>query len=155
MLTKIKNWMSKPSKDRFNEGYTKGMQDSDDSMRKIRAYYMDEIEKIKNKQLESWMTDPNFVFSVSKTGLVLLNGEQLSTPELKNLKSEVRALKEFQIYKVLQHTLRQKAIEKAILTSTDLYSPKGNEQVLAGKMMIYSLDIVKTIIESVDNAKVK
>lgn len=105
--------------------------------------------------IESWSVNPQSVFSVSNTGLILLNGEQITSQELKNLKSEVRALKEFQIYNILQNTLRQKAVEKAVLTSTDLYSLKGNEQVLAGKMMVYSLDILKTIIESVDKAKVK
>lgn len=85
----------------------------------------------------------------------MLNGQQITTPELKNLKSEVKALKEFQIYKIIQSTLRQKAIEKAVLSSTDLYSLKGNEQVLAGKMMVYSLDIIKTIIQNVDNSKLK
>lgn len=104
---------------------------------------------------KSWHVDPDYVFAISKNGNILLNGQQITTPELKNLKSEVRALKEFQIWKVIQSTLRQKAIEKAILNSTDLYSLQGNEQVLAGKMMVYSLDIIKTIIANVDSSKIK
>lgn len=132
------------------------------SSKKIIAFtdeitYLNQLlkaEKERNQPI-SWMVDPNYVFSIGKTGMILLNGDQITSQELKNLKSEVRALKEFEIYKILQATLRQKAIERAILTSTDLYSLKGNEQVLAGKMMVFSLDVIKTIINDIDAAKMK
>ncbi len=112
-----------------------------------------EMEKSRMDYLSLWMVDPNYVFSVTKTGIILLNGVQITNQELKNLKSEIHALKEFEIYKVLQNTLRQKAIEKSVLFSTDLYTQKGNEQVLAGKMMIFSLDIIRTIINDIDRSK--
>lgn len=113
----------------------------------------DEIDRLKSPN--SWLVDPESVFSISKTGLIMLNGAQITDRELKNLKSEVRALRDFELFKVLQNTLRQKAVEKALLSSTDLYSLKGNEQVLAGKMMIWSLDIIKTIVNDIDKAKTK
>lgn len=154
MLNQIKKWLNKDLQKEYSRGYNAGLDHADQQLQDIRSYYMIEIEKIKNKHLESWHVEPDLVISVNKTGLILLNGEQLTIPELKNLKSEVHALKEFQIYKILQNTVRQKAIEKAILASTDLYTPKGNEQVLAGKMMVYNLDIIKTIIDQVDKARV-
>lgn len=112
------------------------------------------MENQKNKA-ESWLVDPDYVFAVGKSGQILLNGVQITTPELKSLKSEVKALKEFKIWQVIQSTLRQKAIEKAVLNSTDLYSLRGNEQVLAGKMMIFNLDIQKTIINAIEKAIIK
>lgn len=117
------------------------------------AKYQYEKDQFKKNELEKWSIDPDYIFSVSKTGLVMLNGQQVTSSELKNLKSEVRAIKEFQIWKVLQNTLKQKAIEKGMLQATDLYSLAGNEQVLSGKMMIFNLDIFKSIIERIDKAK--
>lgn len=165
LMNKIKKWWNKPKEiiSQFHngleagkkEGYERGVADSEDSMSKLRTYYLGEITKLKNDEAKSWLVDPEFVFSVSKAGNALLNGDQITTAELRNLKAEVHALKEFQIYKILQNTLRQKALEKAVLTSTDLYSLKGNEQVLSGKMMVWNLDVLKTIVNSIDKAKIK
>lgn len=113
----------------------------------------EKIKKTEQELLESWSVDPERVFSVSKGGSLMLGGKQITDVEKKNIKSEVRALKDFEVYRIIVNTLRQKAIEKAILTSTDLYSLKGNEQILAGKMMIYSLDIIKTIVDRIDKCK--
>lgn len=151
MLNRIKKWLLKD----YYHIQNRLLEQNMILTAKLTALQMEMSQKEVRNPLESWSVSPEAVFSVTKTGLIMLNGEQITTQELKNLKSEVRALKEFQIYRILQHTLRQKAIEKAVLTSTDLYSLKGNEQVLAGKMMVYSLDILKTIIESVDKAKLK
>jgi len=103
----------------------------------------------------SWFVDPEKVLTVNASGLVFLKGEQITERELLNLKSEIRSIKGMQFYDLVQNTIRAKAVEKAVLTSTDLYSLKGNEQVLAGKMMIYNLDIIKTLVEKIDKAKIK
>lgn len=112
-----------------------------------------ELALARKEEIASWFVEPYYVFSVSKSGSILLNGEQITLQELKNFKSEVRALKDMQVWRIVQNTIRQKAIEKAVLTSTDLYSLKGNEQILAGKMMIWNLDVIKTIIDDIDKAK--
>ncbi len=124
-----------------------------DLCKEYEAKYQYEKDILHKNQLAQWSVDPDYVFSVSKTGIIMLNGQQITIRELKNLKSEVRAIKEFQIWKVLQNTLKQKAIEKGMLQATDLYSLAGNEQVLSGKMMIFNLDIFKTIIDRIDSAK--
>ncbi len=121
----------------------------------LRVQIEDLKKEYKDEKANSWLIDPDYVFSVGKSGQIILDGAQITTPELKSLKSEVKALKEFRLWKIIQSTLRTKAIEKAVLTSTDLYSLKGNEQVLAGKMMVYNLDIIKTIITAIDKANMK
>lgn len=110
--------------------------------------------KSKVSEMEkSWFVDPDNIFSIGRTGFIMLGGQQIGDKELANLKSEVRALKSMQIYEIMQHTTRQKALERSVIGATDLYSAKGNEQVLAGKMMVYSLDIIKTVIDRIDKAK--
>ncbi len=140
-------------KSEYDRGFRAALEQSEASMDTLRGYYLSQIEDLKKKDLSMWLVDPDWIFAVTKGGLIQLNGEQVTTQELKNLKSEVRALKEFQIYKIMQNTIRQKAIEKAVLVSTDLYSAKGNEQVLGGKMMVYNLDIIQTIMNRIDKAK--
>lgn len=156
MLKKIKDKIFKKFfKDQISKIQMEDAIKADQNTQKIREYYLKQIEEIQNSvdPALSWMVDPNYVFAIGKAGQILLNGDQITTAELKNLKSEIRAFKEFHIYKIIQSTLRQKAIEKAILASTDLYSLKGNEQVLAGKMMVFSLDVIKTIVEDIDKAR--
>lgn len=142
-------------KQSYKKGYNHASADNEMKYRDEIKILIDQYEVKLNSMLESWFIDPEKVFTVTKTGIIMLNGQQITTMELNNLKAEVRAFKSMQIYEIVQHTVRQKAIEKAILTSTDLYTQKGNEQVLAGKMMIWDLDIIKTIIKRIDEAKVK
>lgn len=162
-MQKLKNWARNWLKEEFEkarkDGYYEGQQWYDTNLNKLRAENIQLTSKVAQFEAkqrnpeDTWYVDPELVFAVTKTGLIQLNGKQVTAMELKNMKSEVRAMKEFTVYKVIDMTLRQKAIEKAVLTSTDLYSLKGNEQVLAGKMMIYNLDIIKTILNAIEKSK--
>lgn len=131
------------SKQGYDRGYSHGKEDQRLS---------DELQSM--EMVKSWLIDPDKVFSTTKTGIIMLNGKQITSVELKNLKAEVRTFQNFMLYGILVNSIRKLAIDKAVLTATDLYSPKGNEQVLAGKMMIYNIDIIQTIINRIDKAKI-
>lgn len=150
MLNKIKARIFANYRKEVEERYEKHLKSMEADFRIMIDF---EKNKLVEQNKNNWLVDPEMVFSVSKAGNVMLGGQQITANELKNLKAEVKALKDFEIWKVLQHTLRAKAIEKAVLTSTDLYSLKGNEQVLGGKMMVFSLDVMKTIIQNIGSAK--
>jgi hypothetical protein len=92
--------------------------------------------------------DPFLILTCDdKTGIVRLNGEQVSKDELRQLKTEARALQSFKLWQIMTETLKQKAIEKAVITSTDF------EQVLSGKLMLHNIGIQKSIIQVVEKAK--
>lgn len=82
-----------------------------------------------------------------RTGVVKLGGEQISKEELRRLKAEAAAMREFALWKVMTETLKQKAIEKAVVNSTDF------EQVLAGKLMLHAVGIFESVIKAVERAK--
>jgi len=88
---------------------------------------------------KNWLVNPYEVMECDKKGLKI-NGEAVTEIELKNLKQEVKTLEQFRIWQIIQETLKQKAIEKAVLQS------ENYEQVVAGKMMIHNLGIIKSIV---------
>lgn len=93
--------------------------------------------------------DPWKVFTCDeRTGVLKLNGEQLADSEVKELKAEVDVFTRFKLWGIFHETLRQKAIEKAVLHSTDF------EQVLTGKLMLLNLSVMKTIMDLIQKAKV-
>lgn len=96
---------------------------------------------------EDWKVDPNNVISFVKTDTGLLKGylgmNELSEQEAKNLQQEARTLEQFRIWDVFQETLRQEAINRAVMSS------KNFEEVLAGKMMVHNLGVMKAVLENI------
>lgn len=152
-MIKIKEWFYKffishfylkEKKEIYDRGYAHGIEDQ---------RLKDEIDAL--ERMKSWTIDPQQVIGYLQNGTIMLGGEQVTERQLKNLKAEIRTLNEFEIYGIFINTVRKLALDKAVITATDLYSPKGNEMVLAGKMMVYNLDVLRTIISRIDKAKIK
>ena len=85
--------------------------------------------------------DPLEVITVTKEHKIFLGNSEITEIEAKNLQQEAKVLKNFRIWKVLQETVRQKAVEKGVIESTDW------EQTLSAKMMLHNLGILKSIVE--------
>lgn len=77
-------------------------------------------------------------------GQLLLGNEVLSEKEVAILQDEIRVLKNFRIWGVMQDTVRQKAIEQGF------YNSANWEQTLSGKMMVYNLDILRTLLATIE-----
>lgn len=89
--------------------------------------------------------DVNDVVTVSKDGKdLLIGGNKMSDIELKNLKEEVKALKNFRVWRIMHETVRHKAIEKGILLSNEW------EETLAAKMMLHNLGLLKSVLDVID-----
>jgi hypothetical protein len=134
----------KSTKSAYDMGYLNGLKEQ------RLKYELDALERMK-----SWTIDPEKVIGYMQNGTILLNGQEISERQLKNLKAEVRGLKTFELYEIFINTVRKLAIDKAVLKASDLYSLKGNEEVLAGKMMVFNLDVLSTIVNRIDKAKIK
>lgn len=97
-------------------------------------------------KLPAWTDlDSQDILLVSKEGKIYLNGEPLSQIDVQNLQAEIKSLKQFRIWRILQETLRHKAIEKSITQSENW------EQVLSGKMMLHSLGVMKSIVQVLEH----
>lgn len=114
------------NKKTYNEGFEKGVQETAEKFAEIR--------------MREWQVDKYNVLEI-KNGKVFVGGEALVEAEINKLQAELKALEEFRIWNIMQETIRQKAVEKAVLHSENW------EQVLAGKMMIHNLGIIKSILE--------
>ncbi len=89
--------------------------------------------------------DSQDILLVSKEGAIFLGGEKLTQQDLTNLQAEIKSLKQFKIWRILQETLRHKAVEKAITQSENW------EQVLSGKMMLHSLGVMKSVVHVLEH----
>lgn len=96
----------------------------------------------KKPQAPSWNPiDPLEVITVTKDHDIFLGSSKITDIEMKNLQQEAKVLKNFRLWKVLQETVRQKAVEKGVVESTNW------EQTLSAKMMLHNLGILKSIVE--------
>lgn len=101
-------------------------------------------EKYHSFAKESWHVEPYDVLKVNQLGQVFLGGEPITENEMNELKAEVAALKGFRLWDVFQETIREKAIDTAVLKSHNY------EETLSGKLMIHNLGIMKSIVETID-----
>jgi hypothetical protein len=107
-------------------------------------------EEVLEEGAKEWEVSPRDVISINPQGALLLGGEAITQNELEILDKEAIFLKNSRLWQIMQMTIRQKAIEKAVLMSTDF------EQVLSGKLMIHNLGIQKDILDKILNlAKTK
>jgi hypothetical protein len=123
------------------QGYEQGIADAE------KKYGEDKYEY--NKVSDSYFVSPNEVFEVNERGILYLGTDQMSDAEIVTMQDEIKYIERSRFWQIIQETLRQKAIEKSLLKSTDW------EQVLAGKMMIHSLGIFKSIMTIIKHYKIK
>lgn len=90
---------------------------------------------------QHWLVNPNNVLFISENGIVSLDRKPLSTEEAKQLREEAMYIEHTRIWSIFQDTIRHKAIEQAVIQSTDF------SHVLPGKMMIHNLSVMQKIVE--------
>ena len=91
---------------------------------------------------QKWIkVDATEVLKTTKDGKLLLFGEPITNIDLQNLKQEARALENFKLWRVMQETLKNAAVERGLVNSLNW------ETTLSAKMMLYSLDILKNILD--------
>jgi hypothetical protein len=79
---------------------------------------------------------------------VLLGKEELTESQIKQLKVEADLLQRSNLWRIMQETVKAKAMEKAFTQSTDW------EQVLSGKLMVHNLGIMQSIVKLIDDLKI-
>lgn len=88
--------------------------------------------------------DPLQVLIVTQDRKMLLGDEPITDIELKNLQSEVKALKNFRIWRIFQDTIKQKSIELGFVKADNW------EQTMSGKMMLHNLGILRSVLEVIE-----
>jgi hypothetical protein len=130
---------TKPKQKTYEEGFEAGKKDQKD-------YYDSLIEQraLNMYSAKNWLVNPNHVFSVTpNSNIPYINQEPITKDKAGQLKSEADLLDKFLLWSVLQETLKQKAINMAVMESTTF------EQVMFGKAMIHNLGIMKAIVNNI------
>lgn len=100
---------------------------------------------MKKKTAHAWdwsPVDTRDVLSATKDKILLLGDIKITDTELQNLQMEAKTLKNFRIWKIMQETIKQKAIKMGFVESETW------ERTMSGKMMLLNLDVLRTVIES-------
>lgn len=99
----------------------------------------------------TWQIQTQDVINVVKDergqSKVFLGKEELSLTDLRQLKIEAEALQRFRLWHIMQETVKQKAVEKGMLHSTDW------ESVLSGKLMLHNLGLLQSIVDLVEKLR--
>ena len=133
--------------------YLRGKADAEKSFQAIvddmNKQFAEKIDMFAtNKFCEHGYVNPLHVFQVSQSGLPYLGLEPITKVEATRLQENAKLLKAMPIWKIFEETIRQHALNKAIMQSKDW------EEVLAGKMMLHNLGIIKSIVDTLDNLKI-
>ena len=87
------------------------------------------------------VTQEEILTTAGNGKVLLLDGEQISQEELKNLSNEAKVIESTMVYKIITNTLRLQASRKMFEES------KSWEDMIAGKMMLYSIGVIENIIK--------
>lgn len=80
-------------------------------------------------------------------GILKIGGRVPERTELQALQAEAKAMEGFQLWKIMNETLRAEAIDRGWNKSASY------EDLKSGKLMIYSLDVMESIIKVMKNKK--
>ena len=128
----------KNNTDAFDRGFLKGYEQA-------REEYEDRIDRIVDDRYSErhWLVNPNKVIYVSPSGNVYLGNEVIQKDVAQRLREEARYIDKTYLWEIFQETVKQQAIDKAVIKSTNF------EHVLGGKLMIHNLGILKNIVERI------
>jgi hypothetical protein len=79
----------------------------------------------------------------------LLNGKKIDVAYLAKLKHEASHLKETELWKIFDNTLRSHA-HKMMFVKSETF-----EDVLSGKLMLYNLDVQKKILDTLSEIQLQ
>lgn len=108
------------------------------------------------KTLKNWLISylycavtPDKVCTINKqSNQVFINGRLLTAQELADLKVEAERMKNSKLWAILTDTLVFQAQQRMFNAS------KNEIDMIAGKMMLWNLDVQKQIIEKIDIMRV-
>ena len=106
-------------------------------------------QRIKNWLLKGLLCAviPEQVAYINKQGKLVLNGQELTPDEAKSLLEEVGFIEKTRFWDICQNTLVDQARQVMFDKSTSF------EDMMSGKLMLRSLDVIKKILESIKNYK--
>jgi hypothetical protein len=105
------------------------------------------LKGINDENMEKLLIDINSVIS-EVDGKCYLGNNLITEQDKENLIAEAKTINSFTYWKLVQETIKQRAIEKSMLLSTEW------EHVLAGKMMLDNLNIQRKILKLILSLKV-
>jgi len=89
------------------------------------------------------IVDVGHVISFTKQGELLIGGELATPPQINNLKEEIKMLETFEVWRLINNYPNDIALRRTVNEA------KEWTDVLVGKIILYTLDIQKQIIERI------
>ena len=107
------------------------------------------LKRMKKKILTNIFNeiDIDDVITISKNGIVYINGDQITDGEKQALRTEAHYLEQSRLWKILTDTISDHAEKRMFINSTKW------EDVISGKMALYNVSVMKNIIKLLKNIK--
>lgn len=135
----------------FTQGYEKGRNEGKERTEERYRFERSMLER-ESIPLE-YQIDLRDVLDTRKDAQgiwrLFIGGQEIGDSELVELKSQATFLVNTRLWRIMQETVKQKAIEKAVLQS------KNWEEALAGKMLLHDVGLRKTMIEAIEKSEAR
>ena len=135
----------------FGDGYKRGFEDAKErSKAQVEAAHQLLADTTGREIPLDFQVDLHEVVDVRKQGgklRLFIGGFQCTDSEVKDLKAQATLLQPTRLWRIMQETVKQKAIEKAVIDS------KTWEETLSGKMMLHDLGLLRSIVDAVEKAE--
>ncbi len=146
------SWLFKDQEEKIKEAYERGKNEAfeTDNLGAIKRYEqlkLHEVDELADKKLNDLLGN----FDVTKVvrlekfpsggGVVYIGGIKCDESRLANLKSEAEALEKFDIWGILQESLKESAERQMFVSSESL------DDLKKGKSMLYTLSVQRNILD--------
>lgn len=88
------------------------------------------------------------IITVTDAGQIKIDGQIVTAAELKSIQEEVKAFQNFRLKNILLNTPKKLAEDRMFRDS------KSNDDLLAGKLTLYVVDVQETVLIKILNAPV-
>ena len=130
----------------FGDGYKKGFEDAKTAASGQVAYL-----ESRNPIPLDFQVDLHDVVDLRKEGgklFLFIGGLKATQDQVRELKNQAIVLQPTRLWRIMQETVKQKAIEKAVIES------KTWEEALSGKMMLHDLGLLRSIVDAIEKSDI-
>jgi len=131
----------------FGDGYKKGREEMQQKLNESQEFWTKYNEQMQPLKLD-WQVDLHEVLDLRKDAKGIphffIGGKKVEGAQLQELKAEAITWLKSGLWSIIMETIKQKALEKATIESTQW------EHTLAGKMMLHDLGLIRSIVEGLE-----
>ncbi len=129
------------------KAYLNAFKELEDAEAEVKKDIEERAEKLAKQKLENMLSiinEQNIITFDKRNKGIYIGGQRMTDSQLQNLKQEVEALQQFDLWKILNETPKELAKHAMFIDDGNL-----NNQLLKGRVMLYLLDTQSRILSTI------